>query len=129
MQAGSDRAFGLVFTLLLAGVGVWLLIAADRWPAWPWLAGATALLAVSLTVPRVLAPLNRAWFRFGQALHGVLSPVILGFLFFCVVTPIGLLARVLGKDFLRLRREPQAASYWIERDTPGPAPESLRDQF
>jgi hypothetical protein len=129
VSAGSERAFGLVFTVVLGGVGVWILLFGTRWPAWPWLGAASVLLALSLCAPRVLAPLNRAWFRFGLRLHAVVNPVILGFVFFCVVTPIGLLARLVGKDFLRLRRDPKATSYWIERDPPGPAPESLRDQF
>lgn len=58
-----------------------------------------------------------------------LSRALLGVVFLLVVTPIGVLMRALGKDFLRLKPEPHARTYWIERDPPGPAPDSLRHIF
>ena len=88
-----------------------------------------AFAIVSLLVPFVLAPLNRLWTRFGMLLHRVVSPVALGILYFCVVTPTGLLLRVFGKDPLKLRMDRTATSYWIARSPPGPAAESLKNQF
>ena len=90
---------------------------------------AAAFAVVALARPGVLAPLNRLWTRFGLLLHKVVSPLIMGMLFYLTVTPIGLLMRAMGKDPLRLRPDPDAASYWIERDPPGPPPETMKNQF
>lgn len=70
--------------------------------------------------------LTRVW---GVALHHVIVPVAMGLLFFLAVTPVGLLLRAVGKDSARRRRDPAAASYWIVRDPPGPAPDSMKNQF
>lgn len=128
VKAGSERAFGFVFAVVFALVAVWPLISggAPRW--WALVVGGVFVL-VSLAAPGLLAPLNRLWFRFGQLLHKVVNPVIMGLLFFLTVTPIALLMRLTGKDPLRLRFDPQAESYWIERDPPGPEPETMRYQF
>ena len=72
---------------------------------------------------------QQIWTKFGVLLYTIVSPVVLGFLFYVTVTPIALLMRVLGKDPLRLRRDPDAASYWIDRTPPGPSPESMKNQF
>lgn len=90
---------------------------------------AAGFLAAALFHPGWLRSLNRLWFRFGMLLHAVVNPLIMALVFFVAVAPIGLLMRVLGKDPLRLKREPTAKSYWIERRPPGPEPDSLRNQF
>ena len=98
--------------------------------AWHWTLPLAALfLIVAYTYPQVLGPLNRLWLKFGLLLHKVVTPVILGLLFFVTITPIGLLARACGKDFLRLRLDRSAKSYWIERAPPGPPPQSMKNQF
>jgi len=75
-----------------------------------------------------LAPLNKWWTKLGLLLYRVVSPIVLGLLFYVTLTPIALVMRLLGKDPLRLRRDPDAASYWIDRSPP-PAPESMKNQF
>jgi hypothetical protein len=125
---GSNRSFGLVFAGFFAIIGLLPLFFGHPPRAWSLLIGA-AFLVAAFAFPSLLAPLNRAWMGFGMFLHRIVSPVVLGFMFFIVVTPIGLLMRLLGKDFLRLKLERQAGSYWIERRPPGPPPESLKDQF
>jgi len=67
--------------------------------------------------------------KLGDILHRIASPIALAILFYGVVTPTGLLMRLFGKDPLRLRFDREAKSYWIAREPPGPAPESLKDQF
>ncbi len=79
--------------------------------------------------PKLLAPLNHLWFKFGLLLHKIVNPVVLAIMFFLVITPIGLLMRALGKDPLRLRLDKAATSYWIDRTPPGPSPDTLGDQF
>ena len=128
MQGSSDRAFGLVFATVFLLIALYPLFfgAGIRW----WAAVVAAVFgACAVAVPRLLAPLNRAWTRFGLVLHKIVSPVVLGIMFFGVILPTGLLMRLLGKDPLRLAFDPAAPSYWITRQPPGPAPESFPDQF
>jgi hypothetical protein len=80
--------------------------------------------------PAVLGPLNRWWLQLGLLLQQrLVTPVIMALLFFGTVTPIALVLRLLGKDLLRLRLDREADSYWIERRPPGPAPDTMRNQF
>jgi Saxitoxin biosynthesis operon protein SxtJ len=97
---------------------------------WPWTGGLAVLfLASSLLYPAVLNPLNRMWLKFGLLLHKVVNPIVMGLLFFGTVLPTGLVMRAIGKDLLRLKRQPDADSYWIGRQPPGPAAETMKDQF
>jgi hypothetical protein len=128
LERPPDRQFGLVFTAVFAVIGAWPLLF-GRPPRWWSLGIAAAFLVVALVVPGVLAPLNRVWLRFGLLLHTCISPIVLAVMFFATVTPMGLVLRALGKDPLRLRFDPEASSYWIERRPPGPAGESMPNQF
>jgi hypothetical protein len=76
-----------------------------------------------------LRPLNYVWFRFGLVLHRIMSSVILALLFFVTVTPIAFIYRLLRKDPLRLKFEPESTSYWIVREPPGPPPDTMTKQF
>jgi len=126
--AGSDRSFGIVMACALAIISLINWWHGGRW--WLWTAGAAILfVAAALLQPRLLAPFNRAWLKFGLLLHKVVNPIIMGLVFFGTVLPTGLIMRLMGKDLLRLKREPEADSYWIRRRPPGPAPETMKDQF
>ena len=128
VKGSSDRTFGLVFTVLFTLIGLWPLIGGAGVRVWS-LAIAAAFLALALVKPALLRPLNRLWMRFGLLLHKVVSPLIMGLLFYVTVTPIGLLMRLVGKDPLGRGFDPEAESYWIQRDPPGPAPETMKNQF
>jgi hypothetical protein len=128
VHGSSDRAFGLVFAAVFLAIAVVPWLFGGRFHAWS-LGVAAAFGALALAAPRILAPLNRLWLRFGLLLHRIVSPVVLGIMFFLVVTPIGLLMRALGKDPLRLRFDRAASTYWIPREPPGPPPDSFTDQF
>ncbi|HTA99052.1 MAG TPA: SxtJ family membrane protein [Bradyrhizobium sp.] len=126
--AGSDRSFGLVMAAAFAAVS--LLNAWHSGRLWPWTGGLAALLlAAGLFRPAVLHPLNLIWLRFGLLLNRVVSPIVMALLFYGTVLPTGLVMRMFGKDPLRLKRQPDADSYWIVRQPPGPSPETMRDQF
>lgn len=128
VKPGSNRNFGLVFAAAFAVIALLPLWGGHpvRWWA---LIVAALFLAAALLKPDVLAPLNYLWFRFGMLLSRVVSPVVMGAVFFLCVAPLGMLVRALGKDPLALRRDGKAASYWIVRDPPGPAPQSMKNQF
>ena len=124
----SNRSFGLVFTAVFLIVG--LLPLFSRHTVRGWALGVSGVfLAATLAAPNVLTPLNRVWMRFGLFLHKIVSPVVLGIIFFLAVTPTGLLMRWFKKDILRLRFDPAAETYWIKRDPPGPEPKSMANQF
>lgn len=128
VQSSSDRAFGFVFAAVFLIIALYPLLHASGIRIWAVVISGLFLLLAAL-VPQVLAPANRLWTRFGLLLHNIVSPLALGILFFLVVTPTGLLMRLFGKDPLRLRFDPAADSYWIKRDPPGPAADSLNNQF
>jgi hypothetical protein len=125
---GSDRKFGTVFGSVLGVLGLWPLFH-HRSPHWWLIVLAGLLLAAALLFPRSLSLLNRAWFRLGLVLNRIVSPFVMGGLFFGAVVPVAWYLRKSGKDLLSLKFDRDAATYWIERNPPGPAPGSLTKQF
>ena len=124
----SNRSFGWTFTgvFVIAGVyGLW-----KGGAALPWLLPLAALTAlVTLTRDTWLTPLNRAWMALGLLLGRVVSPVVLGVIFYGVFTPVAWVMRLAGRDAMCRRLDPAAASYWVKRDPPGPADDSYRNMF
>jgi len=124
----SNRSIGLLFTVVFAILGAvfaWRGVALA-----PWMFGVAALFAlVTLLRPGLLAPLNRAWMALAALLHRIVSPIVLGILYFVVITPVALIMRVAGRDALHRRFDPSSTSYWTMRTPAGPAPDSFRDQF
>lgn len=124
----SDRSFGLTFAVffaILTGLSFWR--GTGRWPYWAGAAITAALVA--LVFPKLLSPLNKAWTQLGLLMFKVVSPIVMGVLFVSTIVPIGLFRRAMGYDSLRLRFDSEAPTYWIPRDPPGPAPESMKNQF
>ena len=125
---GSERSFGIVMTVAFAAISLL------KWwhggHSWGWTGGiAVFLLSAAVLYPRAMRPLNQLWFKIGMLLHKVVNPIVMALIFFVTVLPTGLIMRASGKDPLRLKRRPNANSYWIERRPAGPAPESMKDQF
>ncbi len=130
VQGSTDRGFGLTVG------GILLLIAAVRTylHGFGWLQPTLgviglALIALGLVAPRSLSGLNRAWTRLGLILFRVVNPVVLGLVYFVVLVPLGLVMRVSRRDPLNLKFDPRAESYWVVREPPGPAPETMINQF
>lgn len=124
----SNRSFGWTFTgiFVIAGAyGLWRGGAALSWLLA--LAAVTAL--VTLAREAWLTPLNRGWMRFGELLGRVVSPVVLGVIFFAVFTPVAVVMRLFGRDAMCRRFQPAAPTYWVKRDPPGPADDSYRNMF
>jgi hypothetical protein len=94
--------------------------------------GLLALGAVFLlfawVAPRRLGPLTAAWMRFGEFLGRFVSPIVLGVIFFGIITPVAAATRMFGRDELRLKRTTEK-TYWIDRRPPGPAGASFKNQF
>lgn len=109
-------------------VGLWPLL--KRGPArWPLLVVAGTFLVAAIIRPVLLRPLNKIWTRFGLLLGRLVNPIMTAVMFFLVFTPAGIISRLLGKDPLRLKWAPEADTYWIVRNPPGPPPETMAKQF
>src|SRR5690348_12335896 len=104
---GSERNFGLVFAGLcavVAGVNWWH----GNTRFWAWASAAVIFAAIALAAPRLLRPLNIVWFKLGMLLHHIVSPVVLGLMFFAVFTPVGWCMRAMRKRPLHLRFDREA---------------------
>jgi Saxitoxin biosynthesis operon protein SxtJ len=127
-QPGSDRNFGFVFAVVFTLIALWPL-AGGHAPRWIALIVAGIFGLVAVAASSLLRPLNYIWFRFGLLLHKVVSPLLMGAVFFLCVAPMGVVMRLFGKDILSLKRGPDLTSYWIVRQPPGPEPEMMKKQF
>ena len=128
IETASDRSFGIVFAVAFALLAIYLAWRSSGW--WAVSLGASAaFLVLAFARPALLAPFNRLWTKLGLLLGAIVAPIIMGIIYFAVITPMALIARLIGKDFLRLRRDPVAPSYWLPRQDPELTPERLRDQF
>ena len=117
----SDRKFGWTFA------GVFLLIGAISHPWMIALAGVIAI--ITLTRAEWLAPAKHAWMKLGDLLGRIVSPVVMGLIYFGIFTPVAFFMRLAGRDALCLRLDRTIATYWVRRDPPGPADDSFKEPF
>jgi hypothetical protein len=96
--------------------------------AW-WSTAALVFLAIALFAAPLLGPLNRAWRWLSLQLFKIVNPIIMSILFFGVLTPVGIIMRIAGKDPLRLRFEPDRPSYWLARSSVAEQQTSMTEQF
>jgi hypothetical protein len=122
------RKFGLTVGGVFALLGLWFLYRHKSY-AWYCLAPGLGLMALGLLVPRMLRPIFFGWMTVGLALGMVVSSILLTLLFYVIVMPIGLAARVMGKDFLSLRLEPNAPTYWGPREAVGKTKTDYEKQY
>ncbi len=114
-KMGSERSFGFVVGGILLLIAIWPLHAGHA-PYWLVLAPAVALIALAAIRPALLAPLNKLWFKLGMLMGRIISPIVLGIVYYLWITPIALILRLTGKKFLALGFDPDAKSYWIIRE-------------
>ena len=110
----SNRSFGVVFFIFFLLIAIWPMFKGGEIRIWSILLS-LFFLTFGILNSKVLTPLNYFWIKFGDLLGRVIAPVVMGFIFFLVVTPIGLFMRILGKDILRLSLSDEK-SYWIKRE-------------
>ena len=128
IELPSNKKFGFFFTIIfmLAGVGFFFVDISNL--AWLLFGLAIVMLFITLINSDVLHPLNKLWMLFGIFLGLIVSPIILGIIFFLLITPIGLLIRIFGRDELRLKLKSQA-SYWKLRALSDHINENFKNQF
>ena len=124
----SNKKFGFFFTGIFLLLGFYLLILSLDTFAWISFGITASFLAISLVNSDFLLPLNKLWMRLGLLLGFIISPLVLGLLFFLIFTPIGLLTRLFGRDELNIKIKPHS-SYWIERQKTDDSSEPLKNQF
>ena len=113
IKIGTNKSFGIVFFLFFLIVSIFPLFQNGNIRIWS-LIIAVIFLILGLLNSKVLTPLNKIWFKFGILLGKFVSPIVMGVVFFAVVTPTSLIMRVLGKNLLNLKRD-NKKTYWIER--------------
>ena len=124
IKIGSNRSFGIVFFFVFLLIAVYPLIKNQDIRLWS-LTVSVVFLTLGIFNSKILNPLNKLWFKIGIFLGKIVSPLIMGIIFFLVVTPIGLLMRLSGKDLLNLKFN-NNKSYWIEKDGPK---SKMKNQF
>ena len=124
----SNRSFGTVFVCFFA-----ILAAYAGWKGFAWYiwaaTGALLVLVITLAWPNLLAPFNRAWMQLASILHRIVSPLVLGLIYYGIFMPVGLAMRLAGRDALKRNFDAGLKTYWVERQPPGPPADDLRNQF
>ena len=124
IKISSNRNFGIVFFIVFLLVAVYPILKGNDIRIWSLLIS-FAFLILGLINSKLLTPLNKLWFKFGLLLGKIVTPLIMGFIFFIVVTPIGILMRLLRKDLLNLKYD-EKKTYWIEKTGPK---SKMKNQF
>ena len=114
IKISSNRNFGLVFFIVFLIVALWPLKYEEDIRLWS-LVLSIIFFILGILNSQLLTPLNKLWFKFGMFLGLIVSPIVMGIVYFIVVTPIGIFMRLLGKDLLKTSKAKNASTYWIKR--------------
>ena len=124
IKIGSNRSFGIVFFAVFLIIAIYPLINSGELRLWS-LIISLFFLVFGLINSKILNPLNKLWFKFGIFIGKLISPLVMGIIFFLLVTPIGLIMRLLNKDLLKLKFN-KTNTYWIEKTEPK---SKMKNQF
>ena len=113
IKIGSNRSFGIVFFIVFLIIALYPLLNDDSVRIWSIILSLVFFI-LGLLNSNILSPLNRIWFKFGMILGGIVSPIVMGLVFFLVVTPTALILRLFKKDTLNLKKN-ENATYWIDK--------------
>ena len=120
----SNRNFGIVFFIVFLIIALWPILKQNEIRIWS-LIISFIFFALGLINSKLLTPLNKIWFKFGILLGNIIAPIVMGIVFFLVVTPTGLIMRFFRKDILKLKKN-SSDTYWINKDN---IKSSMRNQF
>ena len=120
----SNKNFGIVFSIVFLIISLWPLLSQNDIRKWSLIISGIFLI-LGLINSKLLLPLNKIWFKFGILLGNFVAPIVMGIVYFMVVTPTGLIMRLLGKDLLNLKKN-NKDTYWIEKDNSN---NDLKNQF
>ena len=124
IKTSSNKSFGIVFFTFFLIIALWPLINDGNIRIWS-LAVSIIFLILGIANAKILTPLNNLWFKFGLFLGKIVSPIVMGIIFFFIVTPTGIIMRIIGKDILNLKRN-NLNTYWIEKTNEN---SSMKNQF
>ena len=124
IKIGSNKSFGIVFAVVFSLIALWPLIKGNEIRLWS-LIIAIIFLTLGLLNSKILTPLNKLWFKLGILLGNFIAPIIMGIIFFFVVTPTGIIMKLLRKDLIKLKKN-NDDSYWIEKKD---IKSSMKNQF
>lgn len=129
-RSASNRNFGFLFAGMFASIWAYGVYKEGAWgyEVYSWLIASIVSMMLAVAAPGLLSPLNKAWMKLGDLMGKVVSPLVLGIIFFMLMTPVALVTRLFGRNELRLKKS-ISNSYWIDRVPPGPAGESFKNQF
>ena len=113
IKTGSNKSFGIIFFIVFIIISLYPLVYQEDIRIWS-LVIAFIFFILALLNSKILTPMNKIWTRFGLFLGNFISPIVMGIIFFFVVTPIGLLMRIFGKDILNLKKN-KFSTYWIKK--------------
>ena len=125
IKMSSNKSFGIVFFVFFLILSLYPLLNKEKLNLL-FLIFSLTFLILGILNSNILTPLNKVWFKFGIILGKIISPIIMGIIFFLVVTPIGLLMKILGKDLLKLKYNKKDNTYWIEKNGPK---SKMKNQF
>ena len=117
IKISSNRNFGLVFFIVFLIVSTCPLTHEEPIRIWSAIISSFFLI-LGLMNSKLLTPLNKLWYKFGMILGAIVAPVVMGVVFFLVITPIGLFMKIIGKDLLNIKYDKRKKTYWIKRNTP-----------
>ena len=115
VKISSNRSFGLLFFIVFLAISLWPLKSQEDLRLWAFVL-ALIFFVLGILNSKFLTPLNKLWMKFGIFLGSIISPFVMGVVFFMVVTPVGLIMRFLGKDLLRINKSKFVSTYWISRE-------------
>ena len=115
VKVSSNRSFGFLFFIVFLAISLWPLKSQEDLRLWAFIL-ALIFFVLGILNSKFLTPLNKLWMKFGIFLGSIISPFVMGVVFFMVVTPIGLIMRFLGKDLLRIKKSKFVSTYWISRE-------------
>ena len=110
----NNKGFGILFFIVFLLVGLWPLLKGDN-PRMYFFPIAVLFLILGLINSKILTPLNRFWIKFGELLGSIIAPIVMGLVYFIVLTPLSFIIRITGKDLLNVKFSNKVKTYWIKR--------------